>query len=60
LRQKEIELSRLQKEIEALSIAAPLLSEDEEADHDDKPALVVNASRSPPTVAGNTEKSRWP
>jgi hypothetical protein len=30
LRQKELELSRLEKEVEALRIAAPLLSEDKE------------------------------
>ena len=32
LRQKELEVSRLEKEVEALRVAAPLLSEDEEAD----------------------------
>jgi hypothetical protein len=32
LRQKELEVSRLQKEVEALKAAAPLLSEDDEAD----------------------------
>ena len=31
LRQKELELSRLEKEVEALRVAAPLLSEDKEA-----------------------------
>ena len=30
LRQKELELSRLEKEVEALRIAAPLLSEEKE------------------------------
>jgi hypothetical protein len=60
LRQKEIELSSLKKEIEALRIAAPLLSEGEEADNDNEPKLVVNASRKPITVAGKTEQSRWP
>lgn len=31
LRQKELELSRLEKEVEALRVAAPLLSDDKEA-----------------------------
>lgn len=31
LRQKELELTRLEKEVEALRIAAPLLSEDKES-----------------------------
>ena len=30
LRQKELELSRLEKEVEALRVAAPLLSDDKE------------------------------
>ena len=34
LRQKELELSRLQKEVEALRIAAPLVSDDGEAEND--------------------------
>ncbi len=38
LRQKELELSRLEKEVEALRVAAPLLSEDKEAGSD-KPTL---------------------
>jgi hypothetical protein len=39
LRQKELELSRLEKEVEALRVAAPLLSEDKEAGSDNKPTL---------------------
>lgn len=31
LRQKELELSRLEKEVEALRVAAPLLSDDKES-----------------------------
>jgi hypothetical protein len=31
LRQKELELARLEKEVEALRVAAPLLSEEKEA-----------------------------
>ncbi len=38
LRQKELELSRLEKEVEALRVAAPLLSEDKESGND-KPTL---------------------
>ncbi len=44
LRQKELELSRLEKEVEALRVAAPLLSEDKESSNDDhKPALASAA-----------------
>ena len=34
LRQKELELARLEKEVEALRVAAPLLSDDKEAGSD--------------------------
>ncbi len=43
LRQKELELARLEKEVEALRIAAPLLSEDKEADASSKSAAVPTA-----------------
>jgi hypothetical protein len=43
LRQKEIEVSRLKREVEALRVAAPLLSEGEEARNDNKPRLATNA-----------------
>jgi hypothetical protein len=36
LRQKEIEQSRLEKEVEALRVAAPLLSEDGELENDNE------------------------
>jgi hypothetical protein len=39
LRQKELEVSRLEKEVEALRVAAPLLSEDGEAENDHQPTL---------------------
>ena len=39
LRQKKLEVSRLQKEVEALRVAAPLLSEDGEAENDNQPTL---------------------
>jgi hypothetical protein len=38
LRQKELEVSRLKQEVEALRVAGPLLSEDGEA-KDDQPTL---------------------
>ncbi len=43
LRQKELELSRLEKEVEALRVAAPLLSEDKEAGSDNKPTLAPSS-----------------
>jgi hypothetical protein len=43
LRQKELELSRLEKEVEALRVAAPLLSEDKEAGSDSKPTLASSS-----------------
>ena len=60
LRQKEIELTRLEKEVEALRLVAPLLSEEKEINSDMvKPALAVNGPQatplripSPPVVAG--------
>jgi asparagine synthetase A len=39
LRQKELEVSRLEKEVEALRVVAPLLSEDGEAENDNQPTL---------------------
>jgi hypothetical protein len=64
LRQKELELSRLEKEIEALRVAAPLLSEDDEADNDDKPPLVsssaVNATPQPDHRGWDVRVQRWP
>jgi len=65
LRQKEQELSRLEKEVEALRIAAPLLSEEKEPVAElAKPALTATTSQSPiriPTVAvaaANTSPAR--
>ncbi len=43
LRQKELELARLEKEVEALRVAAPLLSDDKEA--------VAEATNNKPTLA---------
>ena len=48
LRQKELELTRLEKEVEALRIAAPLLSEEKEALAEaPKPSLTTNAPPQP-------------
>jgi hypothetical protein len=47
LRQKELELSRLEKEVEALRVAAPLLSEDKETTGDNKPTLTSAAAQQP-------------
>ena len=46
LRQKELELSRLEKEVEALRVAAPLLSDDKEG--------VTEAINSKPTLTATT------
>jgi len=46
LRQKELELARLEKEVEALRVAAPLLS-------DEKDALADSASK--PTLASSNQ-----
>jgi hypothetical protein len=45
LRQKELELTRLEKEVEALRVAAPLLTEEKEGafDMDHKPTLASAA-----------------
>lgn len=50
LRQKELELTRLEKEVEALRVAAPLLSDDKDAGMDldhSKPTLATAVSGSP-------------
>lgn len=47
LRQKELELARLEKEVEALRVAAPLLSDDKDAtpeSNNAKPALSSNTT----------------
>ena len=49
LRQKELELTRLEKEVEALRIAAPLLSEEmkESVSEPPKPTLTAAAPQQP-------------
>ena len=39
LRQKELQISRLEIEVEALRVVAPLLSDDNEVGNDNKPTL---------------------
>jgi hypothetical protein len=55
LRQKELELTRLEKEVEALRVAAPLLSEEKEPMAEaPKPSLAAappQPVRIPPTVS---------
>jgi hypothetical protein len=50
LRQKELELARLEKEVEALRVAAPLLSDDKDAGSEAviKPALAAAAGTQQP------------
>lgn len=64
LRQKELELSRLEKEVEALRVAAPLLSEDKEPGSENKPTLAgATVPQQPiripqPTVSAATQPAR--
>jgi len=44
LRQKELDVSRLQREVEALRVAAPLLLADREAEDHDQPTLPDSAA----------------
>jgi len=46
LRQKELELTKLEKEVEALRVAAPLLSEDKDSG--------LDLGNSKPTLASST------
>ena len=51
LRQKEMELTRLEKEVEALRLVAPLLSEEKEGLMDlAKPALATAVNGPQPTM----------
>ena len=47
LRQKEIELARLEKEVEALRLVAPLLSEEKEAAEAAKSSFGVSPAQQP-------------
>jgi hypothetical protein len=74
LRQKELELTRLEKEVEALRVAAPLLSDESslETDHN-KPTLAsatqqpiripqpaVNATQPARAAGWEDTAKRWP
>jgi len=51
LRQKEMEMTRLEKEVEALRLVAPLLSEEKEMNSDMlKPALATAVNGPPQTI----------
>ena len=54
LRQKEMELTRLEKEVEALRLVAPLLSEEKE------PVSEIAKSVLPPAVNGPQPTARIP
>jgi hypothetical protein len=58
LRQKEMELTRLEKEVEALRLVAPLLSEEKELDMA-KPALAtaVNGPQAAPRISVPSQPS---
>ena len=64
LRQKELEKSRLENEVEALRIVAPILSEDGEAENDNQPTLRRAVNDIPqPDHSGWQDKSKkhfWP
>jgi hypothetical protein len=49
LRLKELEISRLEIEVEALRIVAPLLSENQEVNHDDQLTASRSTTPSQPT-----------
>ena len=75
LRLKELEISRLEIEVEALRVVTPLLSENQEVSPDDQPTATrpttpsqptrvpkaVNANPQPEHAAGWEEKVKsWP
>ena len=63
LRQKELEVSRLEKEVEALRVAAPLLLADGEAENDNQPTLARAVNNTPqPDHSGWQDKAKkhWP
>jgi hypothetical protein len=51
LRQKELELTRLEKEVEALRVAAPLLSEEKEQMSEAPKPILAAAPQQPVRVA---------
>ena len=62
LRQKELEVSRLEKEVDALRVAAPLLLADGEAENDNQPTLPRAVNDTPqPDNSGWQDRAqkRW-
>jgi len=53
LRQKELAVEQVRKEIEALRFVTPLLSEDTEADQTTRPSLLAAPSQSRRTTGGD-------
>ena len=55
-------MSRLEKEVEALRVAAPLLSEDGEAEDDRQPTLqrAVNDTPQPDHSGWQDKANQWP
>jgi hypothetical protein len=49
LRLKELEISRLETEVEALRVVAPLLLENQEVSQDDQPTATRSTTPSQPT-----------
>jgi len=63
LRQKELEKSRLENEVEALRVAVPLLLADGEAENYNQPTLQRAVNDAPqPDHSGwqDTAKKQWP
>ena len=65
LRLKEIEMSKLETEVEALRVVAPLLSEGNEIDRGDNPTPAVSSGRVhpisvPPAANANPEPQHSP
>jgi len=63
LRQKELEVTRLETKVEALRVVAPPLSEDGEAENDNRPTSLRAVNDTPqPDHSGWQDKAKkqWP
>jgi hypothetical protein len=63
LRQKEFEKSRVENEIEALRISAPLVSDDDEGENDNRPTSPRAVNDNPqPDHSGwqDRRQQQWP
>ncbi len=60
LRQKELEKSRLENEVEALRVVAPILSEDGEAENDNQPTLRRAVNTPQPDHSGWQARGKKP